>query len=283
MRKGLYFVIFACVFTMVWTAGCTDKKTAVSENVAADTLVSEDTVSRDTLEELMAEQVIPMAADELFDDFIFNFAGNRKQQLRRILFPLPVVKDGHTVSMSKNSWKIDHFFMEQGFYTLILDDRKQMDLPKDTSINHVTMERINLDNSEVEQYHFDRTTGKWMLTSIHKNKVEDNDNSSFLTFYHRFVTDSVFQMQSLNDFVTFSGPNPDDDFEELVGEITPEQWPAFAPIDLPSGTIYNIIYGEKKVSGSQKIFMLRGISNGQEMEMTFKKSGSQWKLTKLVE
>ena len=75
----------------------------------------------------------------------------------------------------------------------------------------------------------------------------------------------------------------DDDFEELAGDITPEQWPAFAPADLPSGTIYNIIYGEKRVGSTQKIFMLRGISNGQEMEMTFKKSGSQWKLTKLVE
>ncbi|MBQ7441913.1 MAG: DUF4348 domain-containing protein, partial [Prevotella sp.] len=33
----------------------------------------------------------------------------------------------------------------------------------------------------------------------------------------------------------------------------------------------------------QKIFMLRGISNGQEMEMTFKRVGDQWKLFKLVE
>lgn len=282
MRKGLFLVVFACVFAMFWTAGCTDKKPAAADSLAVDTL-SSDTVLADTLEELMADQSIPVAADELFDDFIFNFAGNRKQQIRRILFPLTVVENGQKRSVSRNSWKTDHFFMEQGFYTLILDDRKQMALPKDTSISRVTVERINLDNSEVEQFHFDRTTGKWMLKSIEKSTVENNDNSSFLTFYHRFVTDTVFQMQSLNDFVTFSGPNPDDDFEELVGEITPEQWPAFAPADLPSGTIYNIIYGEKRVGSTQKIFMLRGISNGQEMEMTFKKSGSQWKLTKLVE
>ena len=282
MRKGLYFVAFVCVFTMVWTAGCTDKKTAAADSIVTDTTVT-DTLAADTNEVLLSEQMIPMAADELFDDFLFIFTGNKRQQLKRIKFPLEMVENGHKRNISRNEWKTDHFFMEQGFYTLIFDNRKQMELPKDTSVNHVIMEKIIFSTSMVERYHFDRLTGKWMLTKIHKNPISENPNASFLSFYHHFVTDSVFQMQSLDDFVTFSGPNPDDDFEELVGEITPEQWPAFAPTDLPDKTIYNIIYGDEQVGSNQKIFLLRGISNGQELELTFKHNGGQWKLLKLVE
>jgi hypothetical protein len=52
---------------------------------------------------------------------------------------------------------------------------------------------------------------------------------------------------------------------------------------MPNGQIYNIIYGPKYPGGAEKIFCLRGIANGQEMEMTFRLIGGKWKLTKLVE
>lgn len=55
------------------------------------------------------------------------------------------------------------------------------------------------------------------------------------------------------------------------------------PEELPSGLIYNIIYGQKYEHSNQKILLLRGISNGQEMEMTFRREGGEWKLKKLVE
>jgi hypothetical protein len=44
-----------------------------------------------------------------------------------------------------------------------------------------------------------------------------------------------------------------------------------------------VVYGENFTKGSQKILLLRGISNGQELEMTFKMIGNAWKLVKLVE
>jgi hypothetical protein len=69
----------------------------------------------------------------------------------------------------------------------------------------------------------------------------------------------------------------------MTGEIAPETWLAFAPTDMPNGQIYNIIYGPKYPGGAEKIFCLRGIANGQEMEMTFRLIGGKWKLTKLVE
>lgn len=54
---------------MMWTTGCTDKKPA------ADTLVVDsvpDTAAVDTMDQLISEQQMPKAADELFDDFILT-------------------------------------------------------------------------------------------------------------------------------------------------------------------------------------------------------------------
>ena len=81
---------------------------------------------------------------ELFDDFFFNFAANRKLQMKRIVFPLPVVNGSDTTFVPKKRWKMEHFFMHQDFYTLIFDNLRQMNVVKDTTIGHVVVERINL-------------------------------------------------------------------------------------------------------------------------------------------
>ena len=57
---------------------------------------------------------------------------------------------------------------------------------------------------------------------------------------------------------------------------------AFAP-ELPRDTIYNIVYGKRHNSPDEKIFVIRGISNGQEVTMTFHHQHDKWKLTKLTE
>ena len=44
----------------------------------------------------------------------------------------------------------------------------------------------------------------------------------------------------------------------------------------------NIIYGQKYVRSDQKIFVIRGIANGLETELTFKRIGGKWKLVKLI-
>lgn len=267
---------------MVWTTGCSDKKPEAADTTAVDTTLAADTAAADTIEEIISEQPMPKAADELFDDFIFNFAANRKLQFSRIKFPLKVA-DGESVAyVKKKQWKMEHFFMEQGYYTLIFDNEKQMDVVKDTSINNVVVEKVNLVEEKVEKYMFDRIGGRWMLTSVRTNDMVHNTNASFLAFYQRFATDSEFQLESLNNPVEFTGPDPDDDFSTMTGEIAPETWPAFAP-ELPSDFIYNIMYGQKYTEGDQKIFVMRGIANGMEMELTFKRIDGNWKLTALSE
>ncbi|MDD7318696.1 MAG: DUF4348 domain-containing protein [Prevotella sp.] len=283
MKKAFVLVIavLLCSIMTMQTTSCTDKKTG-QDSIVSDSLDS-DTTALDSLEKIMEETPMPKTADELFDDFVFNFAGNSKLQRTRIVFPLPVVTGKKTSMIQNNQWRTEHFFMAQGYYTLIFDNRRQMALGKDTSVNHVVVEKIMLNRKAVKQYVFNRTDGKWMLTGIVNQGLSQNHNASFLNFYDKFANDTAYQIASLNNPVKFTGPDPDDDFASMTGEIAPETWLAFAPTDMPRGTIYNIMYGEKPAGGNEKIFCLRGIANGQEMEMTFKKIGGKWKLTKLVQ
>lgn len=278
MRK-VFGAFFACVLLMF---SCTGKQAQrVEESVTdsvADTL---DSVPLDTLEQLLSEIPTPKAMDELFDDFLFNFAANKKVQKARIIFPLTVHKGDKDEQIDKNKWEMERFFMRQGYYTLWFDNDAQMELAKDTSINQAIVEKIQLKKDQVKDYVFNRIRGAWMLREIRETKIAENINASFLAFYQKFSSDKAFQVKSLNSLVKFVGPDPDDDFNMMEGLITPDTWEAFAP-ELPKKTIYNIIYGEPKSMDNEKIFILRGISNGQEVELRFKKVGERWLLMKMT-
>ena len=278
MRK-VFGAFFACVLLMF---SCTGKQAQRVEESQTDSVADTlDSVPLDTLEQLLSEIPTPKAMDEFFDDFFFNFAANKKVQKARIIFPLTVHKADKDEQIEKNKWQMERFFMHQGYYTLLFDNDEQMQLSKDTSINQAIVERIQLKKNLVKDYVFNRIRGAWMLREIRESSMEENINASFLAFYQRFSTDKAFQVKSLNTTVKFVGPDPDDDFNLMEGLITPDTWEAFAP-ELPKKTIYNIIYGEPKSMDNEKIFILRGISNGQEVELRFKKVGERWLLMKMT-
>ena len=282
MRKGFVFIVLAVIACTISfsSVGCTGKKPApVESDSVADSSVVESVT--DTMDQIITETPMPKAADELFDDFFFNFAANRKLQMKRIKFPLMVVNRGDTSLLGSGRWKMEHFFMHQDFYTLIFDNRKQMNVVKDTTIDHVVVERINLPRRFVKQYVFNRLNGQWTMTAVVNEELKKSKNASFLSFYHKFVNDTAFQVRSVNDPLDFSGPNPDDDFSDMTGILAPEQWLSFAP-ELPKNTIYNILYGQKYSESNQKIFVIRGIANGLETELTFRRKNGQWKLMKLL-
>ena len=278
------FVMKKCAFFLLWsvvllpmcftTTGCNQRG-----GVPDDSLFTE--VDSDSIRLAEEQGVMPKGADELFDDFFFNFAGNKRLQFQRIQFPLPVYENGEKVrQLEKSQWEMEYFFMKEGYYTLVFDNAEQMEIVKDTAVIHVVVEKIFLDDKNVVQYVFDNIDGKWMMTSLHTKEMYQNTNASFLDFYQKFSTDNAFQQQSINDFVTFTAPDPDDDFSTITGTITPEQWPMFKPGLIPEGVIYNILYGQQYVSDSQKFFVVRGVANGLEIEMTFRRKGLNWKLVK---
>lgn len=283
MKKLSFLSVLLAVLTVVCftSVGCSDKKPAqVHDSTSVDSVIA-DTQAVDSTEKLIEETPMPKAADELFDDFVFNFAANRKLQMKRVHFPLPVYHNDKLVkTIEKRAWKMEHFFMHQNYYTLILDNQKQMNLVKDTAIDHVVIEKVFYAKKTVQQFLFNRINGEWMMTSINYKPMYTNMNASFLKFYGKFATDSAFQAEHLHNPVKFVGPDPDDDFSTMSGDIEPETWPAFAP-QLPHGMIYNIIYGQKYAESNQKIFVIRGIANGMETILTFKRVHGKWMLTKL--
>ena len=283
MKKLSFLSVLLAVLTVVCftSVGCSDKKPAqVHDSTSVDSVIA-DTQAVDSTEKLIEETPMPKAADELFDDFVFNFAANRKLQMKRVHFPLPVYHNDKLVkSIQKRAWKMEHFFMHQDYYTLIFDNQKQMNLVKDTAIDHVVIEKVFYAKKTVQQFLFNRINGEWMMTSINYKPMYTNMNASFLKFYGQFATDSAFQAEHLHNPVKFVGPDPDDDFSTMSGDIEPETWPAFAP-QLPHGMIYNIIYGQKYAESNQKIFVIRGIANGMETILTFKRVHGKWMLTKL--
>lgn len=283
MKKLSFLSVLLAVLTVVCftSVGCSDKKPAqVHDSTSVDSVVA-DTQTVDSTEKLIEETPMPKAADELFDDFVFNFAANRKLQMKRVHFPLPVYHNDKLVkSIGKRAWKMEHFFMHQDYYTLIFDNQKQMNLVKDTAIDHVVVEKVFYAKKKVQQFLFNRINGEWMMTSINYKPIYSNMNASFLKFYGHFATDSAFQAKHLHNPVKFVGPDPDDDFSTMSGDIEPETWPAFAP-QLPHGMIYNIIYGQKYAESNQKIFVIRGIANGMETILTFKRIHGKWMLIKL--
>lgn len=264
MRR--YFIAFPVLLALL--TACGGQKTGGQQDEApADSQQTE-------------EVAMPKAADELFDDFIFNFAGNPKLQIERVAFPLPAVENGKEKRLTRAQWKMESFFMRQGYYTLLFDDEHHMEVVKDTSIHHAVVEKINLADQTVRQYVFDRRKGLWMLTAMKTIRTADAQHATFLTFYHQFATDKDFQQRHLAKTVKFVGPDPDDDFSQMEGIITRDSWSAFAP-ELPANMLYNIVYGEPKPEGDTMLFVLRGIANGLELQMSFERKGGNWKLTKL--
>jgi len=273
----------SAIFSVLLLMACGGQKAGnVVEETPADTVVAVDTVATDTVEDPLSNLPVPKAIDQLFDDFIFNFAANKKLQRERILFPLKKIKGDKVVeTINEGQWKIERYFMRQQYYTLLFDNEKHMEVVKDTSVNHAVVEMIYFNTGAIIQHVFDRLRGVWMLTSIETIPISQSPNASFLSFYRQFVSDPEFQTQSLSSTIYFEGPDPDDDFGRMEGEIPAESWDAFAP-ELPVKMIYNIVYGQPRPVSSHKVFVLRGISNGMELEMTFKCKDGVWKLTKLT-
>lgn len=257
-------------------AACSGKKQDTALAIA-------DSTTEEELPEQFESDELPMAADKLFDDFMYYFAINEDLQRRRINFPLKVTQPGKkTVNIEEEQWKMNSFFMDSGEFTVIYEKPEQWELVNDTAVNHVTVEKIFLDRDSVWQYIFNREDGRWKMTGIKCQRMSDNVNAQFLKFYQAFASDSAFQQNSLGAEIAFSGPDPDDDFSQMEGFISPASWDAFAP-ELPKDSIYNIVYGKQDNKSKVKILKICGISNGLQTELVFEQAKGKWLLTKLNE
>ena len=225
----------------------------------------------------------PVGADELFDDFIFNYATDSLFQRQRTIFPLPYYNVDTPLKIEKKQWKHDSLFADQTCYTLLFDRENDMDLVGDTTLSSVQVEWIFLETRMVKRYCFERIKGMWMLEAVNLRKMEDEageKNSDFITFYARFAVDSLYQREHICQPLQFITVDPEDEFSILETTLDVDQWYVFRPA-LPASKLSNINYGQKnEARSSNKILKVNGISNGYSNIFYFRKSGNEWELYK---
>lgn len=277
MKQTAHFLAFITVAAGLFSACGSSGGSGSVAPAEADSVVAE--VDSTALTE--SSDSVSTAADETFDDFFFNYAVNRRLQKKRTKFPLPELRGDKTTHIAEKAWQMDYFFMRQDYYTLLFDSEQEIEEVKNVDVNTAIVEKIYFNTQSVKQYWFRRENGLWMLYEIAYIPVAASHNSTFLQFYQRFATDTAFQTASLDETVKFVGPDPDDDFVQMEGLITPDTWPAFAP-QLPQKMIYNIVYGQPRKERDTKVFVLRGIANGLEIELCFKRKAGKWRLTKMI-
>ena len=222
----------------------------------------------------------PLEADELFDDFIFNYASNEGLQRQRTVFPLPYDMNGRQTKIERKAWRHDPLFSGESIYTLLFDREQDMDIVGDTALHAVQVEWIFLKKEEMKKYYFQRTRGMWMLDSIAQHPMREMDAGGFLSFYTRFVSDSLYQRSHIHTPLRFITLDPDDEFSILETTLDLEQWYAFRP-QMPAEWLSNICYGQRNEAHSRtKILKVNGIGNGYSNMFYFRKRRGEWELYK---
>lgn len=243
-------------------------------------VVVQEKVEPDTLDRAEAEEALPARADELFDDFIFSFSADSLVQRARTFYPLPYSVDGEKSTIKKKEWRHDPLFAERDFYTVLYNTEDEMQLEKDTSLIQVRVEFLNLSEKKAKRYQFKRYqgVGVWCLYGISEEDFrEELDAEDFLAFYHRFVTDSIFQRESVHEPLKFVTMDPDDDFRVIETTLERDQWFAFRP-DLPLD-LTNVNYGQDYLQHpDDKTLCIHGIENGINNVLSFKKHDGEWML-----
>ena len=258
---------------------CTDPK--MTNAFATEEEAEEDSAEvfvGDTLH-LFEEEEPPEAADMLFSDFFFNFIDDARFQMERVAFPLPYKKGDEVEHLTRNEWKASNHFLDNDYYYVVYEREADLELQKDTAVHNVGVEWYHLADGYVEKCYFNRVKGKWMLTDIINKSISDTPNAGFMEFYTHFVTDTIFQRESVADplrLVIRSNDVEDETEEKLV---TPDEWMSMrADFPLEDKLFVNMNYGQTCISQNSKKLMLEGISNGEQTKFHFTKNGDEWKL-----
>ena len=277
MRKGLVIAVaLGCLLS------CKDSK-------MTNAFDNEDEMEEDSIEafvgdtlHLFEEEEPPAAVDELFDDFFYNFIDDARFQGQRIAYPLPCKEGDESEKLTKQDWAQYDHFKNQEVLSVLYEREQDYALSKDTSMQHVGVEWIQLIDDDVERFQFNRVGGKWMLTEIDKKKRGNMPNGDFLNFYAKFMADTVFQGKSLAEPLKVILTSDDGEEEPQEEFLTVEEWFEMRhSLPLPTEEIVNVDYGQACISQNKKTLLLQGISNGMQMKFKFNKDGDDWKLMEI--
>ena len=237
---------------------------------------------QDTLQ-LFEEEVLPESADELFNDFFFNYTSDMNFKSQRQAYSLDCNMGDTVVKIHSSELDVYSELLVDDYYSIIYERDEDLAFQKDTSLNEVAVERIDLDGKQIEQYIFNRIEGKWMLTGVGRNEMDYNPNSDFLDFYKSFSSDSVYRKNCINEPLKFVMLSENDDVEDEIQELTSDEWLAIsADLPLPAGVMINIDYGQTIISKNSKLLLVEGVSNGLSLTYRFMKIDGAWNLVEVT-
>lgn len=246
--------------------------------LAADEVADDSTdMVEDTLV-LLEEAPEPVAADMLFDDFFYAFTTDMRYQLQRVRFPLKGKEGDEELSVSADEWRETNLYASQEFFSMIYERDDDIEMQRDTALSEVSVEWFYLAGHYVERYNFHRIGGKWMLTDFEKEQTAHTPHASFMEFYAQFVSDTVFQKESVEFPLALAGEDEEGD-EEAQTEISEDEWADFRnEMPLPQGVMTNIDYGQAVLSQNRKILLVQGLSSGLQVRYKFDRTHGRWRL-----
>ena len=230
-------------------------------DVAADS-TAVDSLGLEELD-LFEEVVIPKAADEVFDDFLFTYVSNASFRQQR-------TKGTESLDMNDDDAAV-----------MIYERDNDLALQKDTTLQQVVLEKIDWDENTIHHFHFNKSQGQWFLTAEEDVDISDVPNASFLVFLKDFLTDSLYRHESIDLPLLMKYYSEEDD-GMVEAELSFEEWDEIYR-DLPrlDDYMYNVDYGQSLISSNRKSLLLKGMSNGLFMKFHFGFSDGRWMLIEL--
>lgn len=252
-----------------------------SEDVEVPVIDTIDISLSDSLEmqEIFSDKTYPekQRSWESFGDFLITFVSDSLEQVKRIDFPLKYQSDNNTQTIAQASWRYDSLFLAENCYTMLFDDEADMEMIGDTLQQNVRLDWYLLNEKVLKCYQFVAIHGKWMLNGIEETKRKGSDND-FISFYTRFVNDSIFQRKHICMPLQYVTLDPDDEFSVLETSLDIDQWFAFKPL-LPIRYLSNIAYGQSNDDTSKvKIVRVNGLDNGYTTIYYFRRLSKGWEL-----
>ena len=268
---------------LLFVSACNNASEDRGEVIATDSVyVDSSCYVQDTLQ-LFEEEVLPKSADELFNDFFFNYTSDMNFKNQRQAYSLDCNIGDTVIKIHSSELGAYSELFVDDYYSIIYERNEDLSFQKDTSLNEVIVERIDLDGEQIEQYNFNRIEGKWMLTGVGRNEMDYNPNSDFLDFYKSFSSDSVYRKNCINEPLKFVMLSENDEIEDDIQQLTTDEWMSMSSdLPLPANVIININYGQTIISKNSKLLLVEGVSNGLSLTYRFMKIDGAWNLVEVT-
>lgn len=232
----------------------------------------------------------PEQSDSYFEDFIYQFGVDKEFQLRRIAFPLPIYRGDSISYYQKSDWSHDSLVSHLPYYSIIFDDRAEYSMMQDSTTHFIHLDYYDAKHEYCRSYYFKKIRGLWLLEAMHypkheEGQIEETRLGTFLDFWMKFASDTVFQKKHIQRTVEVETADPENEFETIKGTFDHQQWPLFRP-PLDGEVLTNIDVGQRLVPTSPtRTVVLDGSSNGLFIVLRFRfdKKRKTWLLSGLEE